>query len=157
MQFPLRPEVPEKKIILEISPLMSADCAAFDASDRVLLVRREDNGLWALPGGVVEVGERPADAAVREAFEEVGLRAEAVALNGQYDSRSTGTNTPFHVVHLVYACRVTDASALRVSAETDDFGWFSRDRVPRLSPGHDVRVRDAFDRHEGKLTRQSFC
>lgn len=46
---------------------MSADCAAFDISDRFLLVKRNDNGLWALPGSLVEVGESPAGAATREA------------------------------------------------------------------------------------------
>jgi ADP-ribose pyrophosphatase YjhB (NUDIX family) len=140
-----------------VSPLMSADCAVFDVSGRILLVKRNDNGLWALPGGLVEVGESPADAATREAREEVGLQAEAAGLVGLYDSRSAGTDTPFQVIHLVYACRVTGADRLHVSEETDDFGWFSLEQVPTLSPGHEVRVRDAFKMYAGKLAQPSFC
>jgi ADP-ribose pyrophosphatase YjhB (NUDIX family) len=154
---PVRPPADVTEQWFHVSPLMSADCAAIDASGRMLLVKRNDNGLWALPGGLVEVGETPADAATREAREEVGLQAEVVRLIGLYDSRSTGTDTPFQVVHLVYECQVTDADRLHISEETDDFGWFSRDRVPSLSPGHEVRVRDAFMMRAGTLTHQSIC
>ncbi|MFI2619252.1 NUDIX domain-containing protein [Streptomyces sp. NPDC018584] len=156
---PVRPSADVTEQWFHVSPLMSADCAARDASGRILLVKRNDNGLWALPGGLVEVGETPSDAAVREAREEVGLRAETVSLIGLYDSRTTGTDTPFHVIHLVYECRVVDAGRLHVSEETDDFGWFSRDAVPPLSPGHAVRVRDAFMAGTGTLApaQQSIC
>ena len=43
--------------------------------DRYLLVREPDyNDTWYLPGGRVEIGETPAEAAIREAFEEAGIR-----------------------------------------------------------------------------------
>ncbi|MCK4582568.1 NUDIX hydrolase [Candidatus Bathyarchaeota archaeon] len=46
---------------------------------RYLLVKRAaepDAGLWSIPGGLIEVGEKAADAAVREALEETGLSVE---------------------------------------------------------------------------------
>jgi len=46
---------------------------------RYLLVKRAaepDAGLWSIPGGLIEVGERAADAAAREALEETGLTVE---------------------------------------------------------------------------------
>ncbi len=46
---------------------------------RYLLVKRAaepDAGLWSIPGGIIEVGEKAADAAVREALEETGLSVE---------------------------------------------------------------------------------
>ena len=46
---------------------------------RYLLVKRAaepDAGLWSIPGGLIEVGEKTADAAVREALEETGLTVE---------------------------------------------------------------------------------
>lgn len=48
--------------------------------NRYLFCRREDNGLWELPGGRVEKGEVPSEAALRELFEETGLNVERVRL-----------------------------------------------------------------------------
>ena len=58
----------------------------------VLLIRRTDNGNWALPGGAVEMNESVADAAVRETFEETGIRVEVTGLLGIYSD-------PRHVIH----------------------------------------------------------
>ena len=47
--------------------------------DHYLLIKRAaepDAGLWSIPGGMVEVGERAVDAAIREAFEETSLKIE---------------------------------------------------------------------------------
>jgi 8-oxo-dGTP pyrophosphatase MutT (NUDIX family) len=53
-----------------------------DDQDRVLLLRRhrvvQDRWGWELPGGLVDDGEEPADAAVRELEEETGYRAARV-------------------------------------------------------------------------------
>jgi len=50
-----------------------------EVDGRYLLVKRAaepDAGLWSIPGGLIEVGEKAADAAVREALEETGLSVE---------------------------------------------------------------------------------
>jgi len=44
-----------------------------DSEDRVLLQLRSDNNRWGHPGGFMELGEKVADTARREAFEETGL------------------------------------------------------------------------------------
>src|SRR5215475_5051588 len=58
----------------------------------VLLIRRTDNGSWALPGGAVEMNESVAEAAVRETFEETGIQVEVTGLLGVYSD-------PRHVIH----------------------------------------------------------
>lgn len=136
---------------LHLSPIMSADCAAFDSHSRILLIRRADNDLWALPGGLVDVGEGPAAAAAREALEEVGLECEAKRLIGIYDSREVDTDTPFFVIHFVFLCSYRD-SELDTSNESTDFGWFGQDELPRISPGHGPRIEDAFLVLEDPLT-----
>jgi 8-oxo-dGTP pyrophosphatase MutT (NUDIX family) len=57
----------------------------------VLLIRRTDNGNWALPGGI-EMDESVADAAIRETLEETGIQVEVTGLLGVYSD-------PGHVIH----------------------------------------------------------
>jgi len=57
-----------------------AAVAAMREDGRVLLIRRGDNGVWALPGGAAEVGGSFAATAVDELWEETGLRADAADL-----------------------------------------------------------------------------
>ena len=59
-------------------PLVGVGVAVIDQG-RILLVRRANDpgrGLWAVPGGKVEVGERLTEAAAREVTEETGLLVE---------------------------------------------------------------------------------
>lgn len=55
-----------------------------DGQDRVLLIQRTDNGLWALPGGAQDFGEYIAETAVRETREESGIDVEVVDIVGIY-------------------------------------------------------------------------
>ena len=58
----------------------------------ILLIRRTDNGNWALPGGAIEMHESVAGAATRETFEETGVKCEITGLAGIYSD-------PRHVIH----------------------------------------------------------
>ena len=56
--------------------------------DKYLLIKRAanpDKGMWSVPGGLVEVGERHQDAAIREALEETCLKVEIVERLGVVD------------------------------------------------------------------------
>jgi len=56
----------------------------FDKKDRILLSHRRDLDLWNLPGGNLEKGELPTEAAVRETKEETGLKIKIKELVGVY-------------------------------------------------------------------------
>ncbi|GJG88934.1 hypothetical protein tb265_41150 [Gemmatimonadetes bacterium T265] len=62
----------------------SVSVHVFDAERRLLLVRQRDGGVWSTPGGLIEPDERPADAAVREAWEETGLVVRLERVLGVY-------------------------------------------------------------------------
>lgn len=62
----------------------AASVIVTDAEGRILLHRRRDNNRWALPGGVMEIGESIADCAQREVREETGLTVEIMGIVGIY-------------------------------------------------------------------------
>ncbi|MGW7367675.1 NUDIX domain-containing protein [Streptomyces sp. NPDC054841] len=60
------------------SETLAAGVLLFDEQDRVLLVDPTYKPGWEFPGGVVESGEAPARAGMREVAEEIGIRLDAV-------------------------------------------------------------------------------
>lgn len=63
----------------------------FDADDRALLVKDAGSGLWATLGGIMEPDETPADAAVREAYEETGVRVALQRIVGIFGGEGCTT------------------------------------------------------------------
>jgi 8-oxo-dGTP pyrophosphatase MutT (NUDIX family) len=62
-----------EKIGTTVLEVPSVSVFVFDDADRVLLVRHVNGEHWTTPGGMVEPYETPANAAVREVWEETGL------------------------------------------------------------------------------------
>src|ERR1044071_3814622 len=73
------------------SVVPSANVIVVNGQGQILLIRRTDNGNWAVPGGGMDLGESITDAAVRETQEETGITCQITGLVGIY------TN-PHHVI-----------------------------------------------------------
>ncbi|WP_018350697.1 NUDIX hydrolase [Longispora albida] len=122
------------------SPLVGADAAIFDADGRLFLTDRADGRGWCMPGGLVEVGESPSEAAAREAWEECGLRVRAVELLAVYDNRKLPVDAAFHVLHHVHRCEIVSGEP-RLTHEVRGFGWFSQSELDSLQfQGSHVRM-----------------
>ncbi len=130
------------------TPFAVGDGAVIDDGGRILLIRRADNGLWAMPGGALESGETPAEGVVREILEESGVRAEATALVGVFDSRLCGTTSRHHLYQMVFLCRPLNggvAGEVTYAHEVLGSGWFVESDLPQdMDPGHVSRVPLAF-------------
>jgi 8-oxo-dGTP diphosphatase len=93
------------------TPLLAADCVAFDARGRVLLIRRGHppfKGSYALPGGFVGIGETVEEACRRELKEETGVAAGRLELVGAYsDPKRDPRNHTCSVVFMTRVARAT--------------------------------------------------
>lgn len=73
-----------RKVGHDLLLMPSVTAIVFDDADRVLLVRHSNGGVWVTPGGAVDPDETPADALVREVWEETGLWVEPTRLLGVF-------------------------------------------------------------------------
>ena len=69
----------------------SVNVIVVNDAGEILLIRRSDNGNWAVPGGAIDLGESVAQAAIRETLEESGITCELTGLVGIYSD-------PRHVI-----------------------------------------------------------
>jgi len=84
----------------QLGPVPTVD-VIIEVGDRIVLIRRKHppEG-WAIPGGFLDAGERAVDGAVREAFEETGLRVTLTALLGVYSDPARDSRR--HTISTVY-------------------------------------------------------
>lgn len=107
----------------------SVSILTFDDANRVLLVKNADVARWTTPGGAVEPEEVPADAAVREMWEEAGLHVELTRVLGVYGgpefvvNYSNGDATSYLIV--VFEGRILGGEPRPDGVETLEVGWFS--------------------------------
>lgn len=137
--------------LTHVSAYSCGDAAIINDRGEILLIQRKDDHLWAMPGGFFEVGETPAEGACREAWEEIGVAVEPIALVGVYDSRFCGTRSNAHLYQFVFLCRLCqDDAQPGISNETLDVRWFAQAGLPPLSPGHAKRIAGAFQCWRGE-------
>jgi 8-oxo-dGTP pyrophosphatase MutT (NUDIX family) len=105
--------------------LSTAAGVVLDDNGQVLLGRRADTGIWALPGGIIEPGEEPADAAVREIFEETGVVAipEALAAVTVCEQITYHNGDIVRYLELLFRCRATGGSARVNDTESVEVSW----------------------------------
>jgi ADP-ribose pyrophosphatase YjhB (NUDIX family) len=138
----------------DIGPVASGEAAVLHEG-RLLLVRRADDGLWALPGGITDPGETLAQTACRELREETGLDGRAVELLGVFDSRRWQSEKRLHFYHAVFRIAV-DEVILRPNDEVTVADFFAEDALPPLSPGHHLRAPFIFRQLRGEAGRPYF-
>lgn len=118
--------------------------------ERVLLVRRSDNGEWTPVTGICDPGEHPADTAVRECLEETGVvcTVEVLAWVDVTDPvvYPNGDRTQF--VDHTFRCRYVSGQAHPADDESSEVRWFPVADLPPMAPVHVERIRTAVG-HEG--------
>ena len=128
-------------------PILAVSVAVFRAG-KVLIARRARaplQGLYSLPGGVVEIGETMREATLRELAEEVGVAAEIVAFNDHVEAiMRDEAGVRAHYVIASFVARWTSGEA-RLSEEADSVLWVDGGRPVDLpvTPGLDEIIAKA--------------
>lgn len=110
----------------------------------MLMIRRADNGLYAIPGGALEIGETLSQAVRREVMEETGVAVVVTGLIGVYSD-------PEHVIEFADGevrqefsiCFRADpvGGELRTSDESTEVLWVDPDDLDSLDIHPSVRLR----------------
>jgi ADP-ribose pyrophosphatase YjhB (NUDIX family) len=135
----------------------SVNVIVISDAGEILLIRRTDNGNWAVPGGAIDLGESVAQAAVRETHEESGIECEITGIVGIYSD-------PKHVI--LYTSNgearqefsiVLTASPLSgqptPSSESSAVRWVPPSELPAYTMDRSMRLRinDYLDRKESPV------
>lgn len=110
---------------------------------KTLLLLHKKLGMWLPPGGHIDEGELPEEAALREILEETGLAVELVSPRRQPQPSAPGVrylHLPNHVqledipnhpqhIDLIYFCRASSNAAVRAVEEADDMRWHTHEEL----------------------------
>jgi len=110
---------------------------------KIVLIKRLNEpykGFYALPGGIVEYGERVEDAVLREVEEETGLKGEIHSLVGVYSDPDRDPRG-----HFVSVCFIVipKGGELKAGSDAKEVGLFSLDDLPKLAFDHEKMIKDA--------------
>ncbi|KUL32317.1 NUDIX domain-containing protein [Actinoplanes awajinensis] len=111
---------------------VGARTVLFDEQGRLLLIQRSDNLRWAIPAGAMELGESMEQCAVRELWEETGLKATSLTPYAFYTAY-TYTNDYGHTyqqVLMTFLVHSWEGELLRETEESVDAGFFALDELP---------------------------
>ncbi|MFC7828205.1 NUDIX hydrolase [Streptomyces sp. NPDC057375] len=133
------PQAPEPN-----SLVVAASAVVTDDQGRILLQRRRDNDLWALPGGGMDMSDSLPGTAVREVKEETGYDVEITGLVGTYTD-------PRHVIaysdgevrrqfNVCFRARIVGGS-LAVSEESTEVRFVATAEIASLPMHHTQRLR----------------
>ena len=127
-------------------PAMTADIAVLrlDEVPEILLIQRLDppfEGLWALPGGFMEMEETLEETARRELMEETGIRAGELIRFDTYDKpdRDPRGRTITQVFVMIWK---TDMGIPKAGSDASEIHWFGLHQLPKLAFDHKKIVSD---------------
>lgn len=135
------------------APMVGVGVIAINDEKKVLLVKRGNEpskGLWSVPGGMVELGERVREAGIREVKEECNVDVEPEEVVSVVDIilKDKDNGVKYHYVLIEYLAKYLGGD---VKAQSDvlEAGWFSRTELDDLELPEVTRnvIEKAFDKH----------
>ena len=118
------------------APLVGVGVITFNDENKVLLVQRGNEpskGLWSLPGGMIELGERVREAGIREVKEECNIDIEPEDVISVVDLilKDQQGEVQYHYILIDYLAKYIGGE-LKPQSDVVDAGWFSKDELKYL-------------------------
>ena len=138
------------------TPKLDTRAAVFDG-EKILLVRETD-GQWALPGGWVDVRLSIAENTVKEVWEEAGLRVTADRIIALQDRDRHNPPVYAHKIIKVFVECTALGGGFRKNNETTASGYFSPDELPELATQKttEAQIRLCFEAHKSPVWQARF-
>ncbi len=118
------------------------------STKKILLVRHKDYDRWIQPGGHIEEGEIPEETAVRETFEETGIK---IKILGDHFPREEDYIRPLGIqrnrssngetfIDMIYPAIPIHNTEPKLNEESSDIKWFSREELENISVFNDIKI-----------------
>jgi ADP-ribose pyrophosphatase YjhB (NUDIX family) len=140
------------------TPKVDVRAVVFNEKNEILLIQEKADNLWAIPGGWADIGYSPSEVAVKECFEEAGLKVETTKLLAVLDKQKQNMPPAFEYVYKIFLLCTKLDDNISVGAETSDVGWFNEHHLPELSTPRNTadQIKLMFQYHRGERTDPCF-
>lgn len=117
-------------------PITGTSIIPILSDGRIVLIRRRDDGMWALPGGMVDWGEDIPTTVRRELMEETGLELKKIRrLVGVYSAPDRDPR--IHSICVVVEAEVEGTMKVQDTLEVMEIQAFSTSSIPQEPMSHD--------------------
>lgn len=127
------------------TPKIETRAAIFE--DNKILLVKEDDGLWALPGGWVDEMQSVKANVEKEAYEEAGVKVKAKRVIALHDRNKRNEGTFIHNICKVFVLCTYISGEFKENIETLGSGYFSLDNLPPLAESKTTKeqIKMCFD------------
>lgn len=138
-----------------VTPKCAVGALVGNDDGELLLVQRADSGIWLYPTGWADVGYSASEVAVKEVWEETGIKCEVVRPVALFDGMRLGfSRIPLYSV--VFHCRAIGGELQPHPLETRDVGFFAEDALPLPMAGQQLWAPHAFKVLRGEESEMLF-
>jgi len=140
-------------LLFNIRPVLTVDALIISEGKVLLIKRKNPPEGWALPGGLMDVGETAEEAVVRELREETGLKAHPDDVEFLHVRSDPKRDPRFHAVSLVYKICIFSGKA-EAADDATELGWFTHDQLQTMPIAFDHQsIIAPFNRLIGSMDR----
>jgi len=140
------------------TPKVDVRAVVFNEHNEILLIQEKVDQKWAMPGGWSDISYSPGEVAVKECFEEAGLKVKAKRLLAVMDKQKQNMPPAFEYVYKIFLLCEKQDNTIAVGSETINVGWFNEQNLPDLStPRNTIKqLNMMFQYQRGELEEPYF-